>query len=108
MVGLRQARKGCFCLVALRSTGTATTEQRTSMDLTNVTFAAISDSLVATFIWTGQVPRRDAVLWQIKLTSGDRETIRYLGYKIVDGKHSAQFVYDFGGAWQANPTPAVE
>ena len=78
------------------------------MNLTNVTFDASSDPLVATFTWTGQVPRRDAVLWQIKLTSGDKETIRYLGYKIVDGKHSAQFVYDFGGAWQANPTPAVE
>jgi hypothetical protein len=73
------------------------------MNLTDVTFDASSDPLVATFTWTGQVPRRDAVRWQIKLTNGDKEAIRYLGYKIVDGKHSAQFVYGFGGCMASQP-----
>ncbi len=41
-------------------------------------------------------------------SSGYSETIRFLGYKIVDGEHSACFVFDFGGAWQANPEPDVD
>ena len=48
------------------------------------------------------------VLWQINVHSGDGQSIRFLGYKIVDGQLSAQFVFDFGGAWQANPEPDAD
>lgn len=63
--------------------------------------------MVATFYWEGDVPQTGTVLWQINLRSGDRQTVRFLGYKVVDGQHSAQFVFDFEGAWQATPQPSA-
>ena len=73
------------------------------MHLSGTTFDHAVDPMVGTFTWEGQVPSVGSVLWQITMRSGDGNTVRFLGYKIVDGEPSAQFVFDLGGAWQANP-----
>src|SRR5262245_19009996 len=73
------------------------------MNLTGETFDSTTKQMVASFTWEGQVPHTGSVLWQIVIHSDVRQTIRRLGYKIVDGQPSAQFVWDAGGAWQATP-----
>jgi hypothetical protein len=78
------------------------------MDLQHVSFLSAPDVLTASFTWVGHVPDSGPVLWQVNVTSSDKETIRFLGYKIVDGQHSAHFVHEFGGGWQANLEPDVD
>ncbi|GAA2027697.1 hypothetical protein GCM10009740_16700 [Terrabacter terrae] len=73
------------------------------MFLTRATFDTTREPIVASFVWDGQLPRTGAVLWQVVVHSKDRQSVRRLGYKIVDAQPSAQFVWDEGGAWQATP-----
>lgn len=73
------------------------------MNLTGAAFDPSKEPMVASFAWEGRVPLVGSVLWQIVVHSADRQTVRRLGYKIVDGRPAAQFVWVTEGPWQANP-----
>lgn len=79
-----------------------------AFDLTGTDLNAGGDPLDVAFTWDGQVPSTGSVLWVVWVTSADGETSRQLGYKIVDGQPSAQFVFDFASLQQDNLAGSAE
>lgn len=59
------------------------------------------DDVEVHFEWNGRIEESNSVLWSVTFTSPEGHS-RQLGYKIVDGQHSAQFVFNHTTARQTN------
>jgi hypothetical protein len=55
-----------------------------ALDLTGVTVEATGDGVRVTFTWTGEVPTTGTAFWSAILASADGETVRQVGYEILD------------------------
>lgn len=72
------------------------------LDLTSVTLET-TDMVTVTYEWSGAVPQNDSVLWVVTVGG-----VRQLGYKIVDGRFSSHFIFDFATAQQENLDGAAQ
>lgn len=63
----------------------------------------VTDDVVAYDIgWDDDLNGGESVLWSMLVTSEDGDETVQLGYKVVDGVFSAQFVFDHVSARQVN------
>jgi len=70
--------------------------------LTFVDVEATNDPIRVTFEWTGLARQPKSILWVVWVSRANGGDARQLGYKTVDGKPSAHYVFDFATAQQQN------
>lgn len=71
------------------------------MNLTSTTLMATNDRVIVTFNWDDDVRDANSVLWTV--TAVDQSGgLWQLGYKLVDGEFSAQYIFDFTNAKQTS------
>jgi hypothetical protein len=73
-----------------------------ALDLTSVIVSKTDDKILFTYVYSGTVPTTGSMLFSV--LAGTKQ----YGYKQVDGKESAHFIFDFSASRQENVEDAAE